>query len=116
MLLEYSLGKERSYVWAVTWTSIKSFELPARAQIEAAAGRFHELVSQGNKIELRGQVRLAGQNLSRLILAPVAAELSNQRLLIVADGALQYIPFGALPSPKKTNTAGERLALTNEIV
>ena len=37
LLLEYSLGEERSYLWAVTPTSIKSFELPKRAEIETTA-------------------------------------------------------------------------------
>src|SRR5207302_5246442 len=30
--------------------------------------------------------------------APVASQLGSKRLLIVADGILQYVPFGALPS------------------
>ncbi len=34
LLLEYALGDERSYLWAVTPTSINSFELPKRSAIE----------------------------------------------------------------------------------
>ena len=34
------------------------------------------------------------------MLAPVAAQLGNKRLVIVADGALQYIPFAMLPEPR----------------
>lgn len=34
-----------------------------------------------------------------MILAPVAAQLGNKRLVIVADGALQYVPFAMLPEP-----------------
>src|SRR5262249_37816429 len=34
LLLEYALGDEKSYVWAVTPTAIRSFELPPRAEIE----------------------------------------------------------------------------------
>src|SRR5205823_1878260 len=41
----------------------------------------------------------AAQELSQMLLAPVAAELGNRRLVIVADGALQYIPFAMLPEP-----------------
>jgi CHAT domain-containing protein len=36
-----------------------------------------------------------------MLLGPVADRLDKKRLLIVADGALQYIPFGALPPPQK---------------
>jgi CHAT domain-containing protein len=32
-----------------------------------------------------------------MLLSPVASQLGAKRLLIVADGALQYVPFGALP-------------------
>ena len=39
MLLEYALGEDRSYVWAVTPDSIRCFQLPARVEIEAAARR-----------------------------------------------------------------------------
>ena len=41
----------------------------------------------------------AAQALSQTLLAPVAAQLGNKRLVIVADGALQYIPFAMLPEP-----------------
>jgi hypothetical protein len=37
ILLQYSLGKERSYLWAVTKTSIISYELPKAAEIETTA-------------------------------------------------------------------------------
>src|SRR6185369_16111946 len=40
-LLAYALGEERSYVWLVTADSMKSFELPARAQIEDSARRLY---------------------------------------------------------------------------
>ena len=45
LLLEYMLGDERSYVWAVTRTEVAAFELPGRAQIEKEALRFHKLLT-----------------------------------------------------------------------
>ncbi len=97
LLLEYALGDERSYLWAVTATSIMSFVLPKRAEIEAAARRFYELFSLGNGT--RGTKGTEATSLSQMLLSPVAAQLGNKRLLIVADGALQYVPFAALPDP-----------------
>ena len=99
LLLEYSLGSKRSYLWAVTTTLIDSYELPNRADIETAARAVHELLANGSKRELQTQMKLATAELSRMILGPVAGLLANKRLLIVADGALQYVPFAALPSP-----------------
>src|SRR5207237_4962011 len=42
----------------------------------------------------------AAAELSQMVLGPVAAELGKKRLLVVSDGALQYVPFAALPTPK----------------
>ncbi|MFN0119401.1 MAG: CHAT domain-containing tetratricopeptide repeat protein [Blastocatellia bacterium] len=111
--LEYWLGEERGYVWAVTRTSIHSAILPGRAVIEAAARRYYEALTARNQVVAGETARqkldrlaradgvaqqLAGA-LSRLILAPVARQIAGRRLLIVADGTLQFIPFGALPAP-----------------
>ncbi len=107
LLLEYSLGKERSYLWAVTPTTINSYELPKREVIEAAAKNVYKLLSNppaaaGNSDlkESGDQYLAAATNLSRMLLGPVAAQLGKKRLLIVADGMLYYIPFGALPAPE----------------
>ncbi|MGH9841147.1 MAG: CHAT domain-containing protein, partial [Blastocatellia bacterium] len=51
--------------------------------------------------------------LSRILLRPVFTQLGNRRLLIVADGALQYVPFAALP--KFGSRANEPLIVHNEI-
>jgi hypothetical protein len=37
----------------------------------------------------------------RLVLEPAAAQLNKKRLLIVADGVLQYVPFSALPDQRR---------------
>jgi CHAT domain-containing protein len=34
-----------------------------------------------------------------MVIAPLVSELGKKRLLVVADGALQYVPFGMLPKP-----------------
>jgi CHAT domain-containing protein len=34
-----------------------------------------------------------------MLLGEVASSLGNKRILVVADGALQYLPFAALPDP-----------------
>src|SRR5262249_16808753 len=39
----------------------------------------------------------AATRLSQMGLAPVEAQPAEKQMLIVADGTLQYIPFGALP-------------------
>jgi CHAT domain-containing protein len=41
----------------------------------------------------------AASALGLMLLGPVADRLGSKRLLVVADGALQYVPFAPLPSP-----------------
>src|SRR5258705_8351252 len=113
LFLEYSLGAERSYVWAITPNSLTTYELPKRDEIEKAARPVYGLLTArslfrpGEAISQRqdrialtdSQLREASGRLSQMVLGPVASELGSKRLVVVADGALQYIPFAALPSP-----------------
>ncbi len=107
LLLIYSLGEKRSFLWTVTRSTLASFELPPRERIEAAAYLFHNVVSirlPGSKLR-----QAAVDDLSELILEPVAEELAKyRRLVIVADGALQKVTFGALPDPGAPPVAGRQ--------
>lgn len=111
LLLEYSLGSERTYLWVVSSDSLKSYVLPKQDDIQKLAQQTYEslvarTVSQLIETPAQRAARIAQADarfqqsageLSRMILAPAAAELRNKRLVIVADGALQYVPFAALP-------------------
>jgi CHAT domain-containing protein/tetratricopeptide (TPR) repeat protein len=107
LLLEYALGERHSYLWAVTHDSMFTFQLPKRAEIEKAAQRVYQLLSTDDRQAQRqkrpstsvNSYREAVSALSRILLGPVAAHLQEKCLLIVAQGALSYIPFGALPLP-----------------
>ncbi|MDY6937162.1 MAG: tetratricopeptide repeat protein [Cyanobacteriota bacterium] len=99
LLLQYSLGEEASYLWAVSKTGITSYELPPRAEIEAAALPFLDYLKSPTGINPE-----SGIPLSQILLEPVAEQLNEQRLLIVGDGILQTIPFAALPVPGSDST------------
>jgi CHAT domain-containing protein len=116
LLLEYRLGEERSFLWAVTPDSLASFELPGRAAIEEVAGRACDLLarSRSRKAELSAGPQLA--RLSRLLLGPVAPLLPGKRLLVVGDGILQSLPFAALPEPGSGPGGGAPLVARHEIV
>jgi tetratricopeptide (TPR) repeat protein len=45
LLLEYALGEERSYLFLVSPSSLQTFTLPPRAEIEARARRVYDLLS-----------------------------------------------------------------------
>jgi CHAT domain-containing protein/Tfp pilus assembly protein PilF len=148
LLLVYSLGEARSYLWAVTRDRVDAFELPARAAVEQLARRLHEQWSAGDPAPRRAatdlQLGSAGTDaqpgraatapqagraatdlqtrraaagtaaaLSAMLLGPVADRLGHLRLAVVPDGALSYLPFGALPLP---GTPGEVLLDRHELV
>ena len=131
VLLEYSLGEpdqEQSYLWAITRDSLTSYKLPKGEVIEKSAREVYELLtarSTNKKGETASQrqtrisqaeakLPAAALELSKTILAPVAAQLGKKRLVIVADGALQYIPFAMLPDPAAGNN--QPLVVGHEIV
>lgn len=111
VLLEYSLGEERSYLWAVTPSSIETYQLPRRADIEALARGLLDILSAYYVPQAAGQLRIPSEELnsrywqhaaklSSMVLGPVASRLIGKRLLLVTDGALQYVPFAGLPVPE----------------
>lgn len=113
LLLQYALGEKRSYVWAVTSNSLDGFELAKSSEIEAAAQRMTEALTVRNRdvkneVPADKQLRIktaetqyaeASVQLSKMVLDPVASLLGQKRLVVVADGALQSVPFAALPLP-----------------
>ncbi|MCI0621020.1 MAG: tetratricopeptide repeat protein [Acidobacteria bacterium] len=139
LLLEYSLGDERSFLWAVTPNSISSYVLPKRAEVEQAArGVYGLLIARNQHLadetperratrvhQAEAEFRKIAADLSQVLLGPVAIRLAAKRLIIVSEGALQYVPFGALPVPaslesgsasQKGKEAGLPLIAKHEIV
>ena len=99
LLVVYSLGEERSWLWWLAAAGpVHSAELPPREEIEELARDLHHNLGFDHP-QTAGQAASAAAELSRLLLAPLAAQLDHQRLAVVADGALQLVPFAALPDP-----------------
>jgi CHAT domain-containing protein/Tfp pilus assembly protein PilF len=143
VLLEYALGEEKSYLWLVSRNDFRVVELPARAEIERAARAFYDALTARNKqikfetaseragriLKADAELQKYSKKLGAMILGfeQAASLLENKRLLIVADGALQYVPFAALRTENsKTGNRGSEdreaedeasyLIETNEIV
>jgi CHAT domain-containing protein/Tfp pilus assembly protein PilF len=128
VLVEYALGEARSYVWVVTPESLKTYQLPARAEIEKLARQVSDsLVARSvfkpveTPVQRRSRIAAAdaeferaSSELSRLILGPAVAEFGRKRLIVVADGGLQYVPFAALSVA--TGGAYRPLVLAHEVV
>ncbi len=117
-LVEYHLGAQRSYAWVVDSKSITDHPLPPADQINEAARRYHTLLSRpvgplsiAERRKHQREVEGLGRALAALVWTPVQARVAGKRVLLVADGALRYIPFAALPGP-----SGQALVAAHEIV
>ena len=97
LLLEFMLGPEKSYVWIVTRTGITSYDLPSQTVITDAVKKVYALLSEAPKADTRNNLDQANKELAQMILSPVADQLQKQRIIVAADGALNYIPFQILP-------------------
>ena len=110
ILLEYACGEEQSWLMVATQETLQAFELPPRARIESLARRVYDLLTARQNLfsknglpdqkliaQKEAEYWQAAAELGRGILSPAASLLNKKRLLIVADGSLQYIPFAALP-------------------
>ena len=131
LLLEYALGAERSYLWAVTNDSLTAYELPPRNVIESGVKSVcatlitrltadqSDLNAYNEQVALADKEywRQAGQ-LSEMLLGVVVDKIKGKRILIVPDGALHYLPFQALPEPGENNDqiASQPLIVDHEIV
>ena len=113
LMLQYSLGEKQSYLWVISNTTLKTYLLPKRSDIETTAKLFRqELTGQVDaadraSIEItsvpsknpNNQPLSSSNALTQQILAPAAADLGQKRLVIVSDGILNTIPFSALNVP-----------------
>jgi len=128
LLLEYSLGDERSYLWVVSANSLNTYQLPKRTEIQRIAKQVYDSltarsVSKSLETPLQRQRRVAqadeqfrqsATELSNMVLGPAGALLGTKRIVIVADGVLQYIPFAALVNPK--SAVAQPLVVENELI
>ena len=142
VLLEYSLGSEASYVWAVSKNEVALRKLPGRSAVDTLATALRaqlipaKLQRRIVGIDVTGDAQrglgvsatpfaedaagfvAASSALYKAVVEPVAPLLGDKRLLIAADGALNYVPFEALVKSSESGdyTSVPYLIKTNEIV
>ncbi len=141
VLFEYCLGGQHSYLFAVARSGVSLFQLPPRADVDKLATDFRaQLIPP--KLQRRivgidvaadqqrglGIVQGPSENLAAFATAsnalykaavePAVNLIGDKRLLVVADGALNYVPFEALV---KTTDGADYASLsylikTNDVV
>lgn len=107
MLIEYHLGTPHSYIWAISPDAVRVHVLPEEKRIDEIARAYLDLIRRNPAeletaaaAKLRQRVAQAGETLARSITRPLEKETRGMRLVIVPDGALYYVPFGALPDER----------------
>ena len=119
VLLEYSLATDASYLWAVTKSGTSIFKLASRSTVEKLATDLRaqlipaKLQRRIVGIDVMADTRglgvsatpfaedaagfvAASSALYKAVVEPAASIIAEKRLLVVADGALNYVPFEAL--------------------
>lgn len=140
VLVEYALQNDDSYLFAVSKSAVSLYKLPSRGTVDKLATDLRAQlipsklqrrivgidVAEANRglgiassapAETAAFVT-ASNALYKTVLEPAAAIIGEKRLLVVADGALNYVPFEVL---LKTADAGDFASLgylvkSNEIV
>lgn len=141
VLLEYALGNDVSYLFAVNRAGVSLFKLPRRSDVDKLATDFRATlippklqrrivgidvaadqqrglgIMQGPAEDLAPFVA-ASNALYKAVVEPAAAIVADKRILIVADGTLNYIPFEAMVknSDGADYASLNYLVKTNEIV
>ena len=140
VLVEYALQADDSYLYAVSKSEVSLFKLPARATVERMATDLRaqlipsrlqrrivgiDVVDANRGLGVASSVPedsaafvAASNALYQAVLQPAAGIIGEKRLMVVADGALNYVPFEVL---LKSGDAGDFASLgylvkSNEIV
>ena len=140
VLVEYALQAEESYLFAVSKGAVSLFKLPSRANVEKLATDLRAQlipaklqrrivgidVAEANRglgiassaPEDAAPFVAASNALYKAVLEPAAGMIGEKRLMVVADGALNYVPFEVL---LKSADAGDFSSLgylvkTNEVI
>ncbi|MDA3934307.1 MAG: CHAT domain-containing protein [Gammaproteobacteria bacterium] len=95
VMLSYFLGAEQSHLWLIDADSVQHFTLPAADLINSSATTLAATLRDWRQSP--SKINHIASILSTQILAPVADQIQDKDLVIVADGNLQSIPFGLLP-------------------
>ena len=99
-MLVFAVGADESFVWTITEKEITAHRgLPGRDQIASEVDHLRRLLQTGAD-PLSGNENDPFRKLSHTYLGPsVPALRSTRRMVLVPDGALALLPFGALPDP-----------------
>ena len=113
-ILFYSLGSDRSYLWAVTPHHTALFTLPKQSDIESAVQSYQRAILKSSDPLRDGNE--AAKSLYETLVAPVAGMIpKDSRVYVIPDGALNRLNFETLlaPGPEGPHYWIEDVTVTN---
>jgi CHAT domain-containing protein len=103
-LVEFALGNRQSFGWVVTKNGFTTILLKDKQTIYDAAQRLVKLLSdRPSDADYDIKLQIAIEEVSKLVVTPLAEKLHTERLIIVADGILQYVPFQVLSTSARAD-------------
>jgi CHAT domain-containing protein len=121
-LIEYVLGEKQSFAWVIRRGKIAAVTLPAEKEISPLITEYQtalsEKVSSVTAARATTKLNAISRQLYQKLFQPLEAHLASaNKLILVPDGALLYLPFETLVSEpqtaaKKSEYLLERFALS----
>lgn len=98
-LIEYYVGRERSFVFLATSEKLHISSLPGREELKILINNYLNFLTLKNTPQFKGTS--GGQRLYELLVGPFRNILSRgiKKLIIVPDSSLLYLPLEALVLP-----------------
>jgi CHAT domain-containing protein len=97
-VLFYWLGRECSYLWAITANRTTRYQLPPSAEIDTAVQRYRRALLGWQ--DLLKTANADGNYLYNVLIAPAQKSIApNSRVILITDGSLDSLNFETLLTP-----------------
>jgi CHAT domain-containing protein/Flp pilus assembly protein TadD len=105
IILFYSLGSDKSWLWAITPHRTHLFSLPGQSTIQTQVQNYQSAILKSS--DALREENPAAQMLYDTLVAPAAAMIPNgSKVVVIPDGALNGLNFETLLAPGSSPTQG----------
>jgi CHAT domain-containing protein len=110
VLLEYYIGKNKSYCFVITSDDFRIFNLPSEKKLNGDVRQIIDVIQKPDLIwETTGgayqQYAKVARSLYESLLAPASDQLlGKQRIILAPDGMLNYLPYESLLTSANEST------------
>lgn len=95
-VISYWLGNPFAYAWVATPTDVHWVRLPSSAAIASDAEAFHDSLTRLGGVPRQRRLEASASLYAHIIRPVIDWAAPYRRWFVIPDGALAYVPFGAL--------------------